>query len=213
MLLDGEHDIERTFEVALEVWAQTFKFLADQNVRFCVFLILPVLSAGIICSLMPREIAADPLVSSQAHSAPVCLSRGSSLMPQLSEWACASIQVLWGHRFASAHHGLPGVDGSKHQMVLPHRHLTSDVLLLVLALKSCAGDVWGHPAQAQPGHPCCAGSSPCADLQAPDNLYLQVSAAAKVPKCAGDVRGHPAQAQHGDARRRLQQAGIPRGGR
>ena len=32
VLLDGEHDIDRTFEVAQEVWAQTFKYLADQKV-------------------------------------------------------------------------------------------------------------------------------------------------------------------------------------
>ena len=33
VLLDGDHDIERTFEVAQEIWAQTFKFMADQKVR------------------------------------------------------------------------------------------------------------------------------------------------------------------------------------
>ncbi len=33
VLLDGEHDIDRTLEVALEVWAQTFKYMADQKVR------------------------------------------------------------------------------------------------------------------------------------------------------------------------------------
>ena len=35
VLLDGEHDIDRTFEVAQEVWAQTFKYLADQKVCVC----------------------------------------------------------------------------------------------------------------------------------------------------------------------------------
>ena len=34
VLLDGEHDIDRTLEVAEAVWAQTFKYLADNKVRW-----------------------------------------------------------------------------------------------------------------------------------------------------------------------------------
>jgi fructose-bisphosphate aldolase class 1 len=33
VLLDGEHDIDRTLEVAEAVWAETFKYLADNRVR------------------------------------------------------------------------------------------------------------------------------------------------------------------------------------
>ena len=39
VLLDGDHDIDRTLEVALEVWAQTFKYMADQKV--CPPILLP----------------------------------------------------------------------------------------------------------------------------------------------------------------------------
>lgn len=30
VLLDGDHDIDRTLEVAEEIWAETFKYMADQ---------------------------------------------------------------------------------------------------------------------------------------------------------------------------------------
>ncbi len=33
VLLDGDHDIDRTLEVAEAVWAETFKYLADNKVR------------------------------------------------------------------------------------------------------------------------------------------------------------------------------------
>ena len=35
VLLDGEHDIDRTLEVAEAIWAQTFKYMADNKVRLC----------------------------------------------------------------------------------------------------------------------------------------------------------------------------------
>lgn len=41
VLLDGDHPIERTFEVAQKVWAQTFKYLADNNVMFEGILLKP----------------------------------------------------------------------------------------------------------------------------------------------------------------------------
>jgi fructose-bisphosphate aldolase class I len=43
VLLDGEHDIDRTFEVAQDVWAQTFKYLADQKVLFEGILLKPAM--------------------------------------------------------------------------------------------------------------------------------------------------------------------------
>lgn len=39
--MDGDHDIDRTFEVAREVWAETFKYLADNKVLFEGILLKP----------------------------------------------------------------------------------------------------------------------------------------------------------------------------
>jgi fructose-bisphosphate aldolase class I len=41
ILLDGDHDIDRTLEVAEAVWAQTFKYLADNGVVFEGILLKP----------------------------------------------------------------------------------------------------------------------------------------------------------------------------
>jgi fructose-bisphosphate aldolase class I len=41
ILLDGEHDIDRTLEVAEATWAETFKYLADNNVLFEGILLKP----------------------------------------------------------------------------------------------------------------------------------------------------------------------------
>jgi fructose-bisphosphate aldolase class I len=41
VLLDGDHDIDRTLEVASDVWAETFKYLADNNVLFEGILLKP----------------------------------------------------------------------------------------------------------------------------------------------------------------------------
>jgi len=41
ILLDGEHDIDTTLEVASRTWAQTFKYLADQGVLFEGILLKP----------------------------------------------------------------------------------------------------------------------------------------------------------------------------
>ena len=37
----GEHTIDQTFEVASDVWAETFKYLADNNVMFDRMLLKP----------------------------------------------------------------------------------------------------------------------------------------------------------------------------
>ena len=42
VLLDGDHDIDRTLEVAQAIWAQTFKYMADNKVRM-------LLSAHLMC--------------------------------------------------------------------------------------------------------------------------------------------------------------------
>lgn len=41
ILLDGDHDIDRTLEVAEATWAETFKYLADNNVLFEGILLKP----------------------------------------------------------------------------------------------------------------------------------------------------------------------------
>jgi fructose-bisphosphate aldolase class I len=41
IMLDGDHDIERTFEVAQAVWAEVFKYLADQKVMLEGILLKP----------------------------------------------------------------------------------------------------------------------------------------------------------------------------
>jgi len=43
VMLDGEHDIDRTLEVAEEVWAETFKYLADNKVMFEGILLKPAM--------------------------------------------------------------------------------------------------------------------------------------------------------------------------
>jgi len=41
VLLDGDHGIERTFEVAKDIWAATFKYMADNKVMFEGILLKP----------------------------------------------------------------------------------------------------------------------------------------------------------------------------
>ena len=41
ILLDGDHDIDRTLEVAEATWAETFKYMADNNVLLEGILLKP----------------------------------------------------------------------------------------------------------------------------------------------------------------------------
>ena len=41
ILLDGDHDIDRTLEVASATWAETFKYMADQGVMYEGILLKP----------------------------------------------------------------------------------------------------------------------------------------------------------------------------
>ena len=41
VLLDGEHGIDRTLEVAEAIWAERFKYMADQKVMFEGILLKP----------------------------------------------------------------------------------------------------------------------------------------------------------------------------
>lgn len=60
ILLDGTHDIDQTFEVASEVWAETFKYLADNKVMFDRMLLKPsMVGPGADCPKRstPEEVA------------------------------------------------------------------------------------------------------------------------------------------------------------
>ena len=60
VLLDGEHTLEETYEVASAVWAETFKYLADNNVMFDRMLLKPsMVGPGADCPKRntPEEVA------------------------------------------------------------------------------------------------------------------------------------------------------------
>lgn len=60
ILLDGEHGIERTFEVAQNVWAEVFFYLAQNNVLFDGILLKPsMVTPGADCKdkASPEEVA------------------------------------------------------------------------------------------------------------------------------------------------------------
>ncbi|KAK4490690.1 hypothetical protein RD792_001386 [Penstemon davidsonii] len=60
ILLDGEHGIERTFEVAQKVWAEVFFYLAQNNVLFEGILLKPsMVTPGAECKVKatPEEVA------------------------------------------------------------------------------------------------------------------------------------------------------------
>jgi fructose-bisphosphate aldolase class I len=64
ILLDGTHDIDTNFEVASWVWAETFKYLADNNVQFDRMLLKPsMVGPGADCPKRstPEEVAAYTL--------------------------------------------------------------------------------------------------------------------------------------------------------
>jgi len=60
ILLDGDHDIDRTLEVAEMTWAETFKYMADNGVMFEGILLKPsMVTPGAECSRRagPEEVA------------------------------------------------------------------------------------------------------------------------------------------------------------
>lgn len=60
ILLDGDHGIERTFEVAQKVWAEVFFYLAENNVTFEGILLKPsMVTPGAECKdrASPEEVA------------------------------------------------------------------------------------------------------------------------------------------------------------
>nr|GMC66156.1 fructose-bisphosphate aldolase 1, chloroplastic [Ipomoea batatas] len=64
ILLDGEHGIDRTFEVAKKVWAEVFFYLAENNVMFEGILLKPsMVTPGAECKdrVAPETVAAYTL--------------------------------------------------------------------------------------------------------------------------------------------------------
>lgn len=64
ILLDGEHNIDRTFEVAQKVWAEVFFYLAENNVQFEGILLKPsMVTPGAECKdrATPEQVAAYTL--------------------------------------------------------------------------------------------------------------------------------------------------------
>lgn len=60
ILLDGEHGIDRTFEVAQKVWAEVFYYLAENNVMFEGILLKPsMVTPGAECKdkATPQQVA------------------------------------------------------------------------------------------------------------------------------------------------------------
>ena len=60
ILLDGEHGIERTFEVSLKVWAEVFFYLAENHVLFEGILLKPsMVTPGAECKdkATPEQVA------------------------------------------------------------------------------------------------------------------------------------------------------------
>lgn len=60
ILLDGDHGIERTFEVAQKVWAEVFFYLAENNVMFEGILLKPsMVTPGAECpeKATPKQVA------------------------------------------------------------------------------------------------------------------------------------------------------------
>ena len=55
VLLDGEHGIDRTLEVAEQIWAETFKYMADNKVMFEGILLKPSMVSiadSLMCSCL-----------------------------------------------------------------------------------------------------------------------------------------------------------------
>lgn len=71
VLLDGDHDIDRTLEVAEAVWAETFKYLADNKVLFEGILLKPAMvTPGAEC---PNRASPTKVRPALSLVAPQCL--------------------------------------------------------------------------------------------------------------------------------------------
>ncbi|KAG5624899.1 hypothetical protein H5410_010117, partial [Solanum commersonii] len=81
ILLDGEHGIDRTFEVAQKVWAEVFFYLAENNVMFEGILLKPsMVTPGAECKdrATPQQVADYTLNLLKRRIPPAFLSGGQS---------------------------------------------------------------------------------------------------------------------------------------
>ncbi|KAK4347994.1 hypothetical protein RND71_034333 [Anisodus tanguticus] len=81
ILLDGEHNIDRTFEVAQKVWAEVFFYLAENNVMFEGILLKPsMVTPGAECKerATPEQVADYTLKLLSRRIPPAFLSGGQS---------------------------------------------------------------------------------------------------------------------------------------
>ncbi|CDY12112.1 BnaC03g60280D [Brassica napus] len=81
ILLDGEHDIDRTYEVAEKVWAEVFFYLAQNNVMFEGILLKPSMvtpGAESKDRATPEQVAAYTLKLLRNRIPPAFLSGGQS---------------------------------------------------------------------------------------------------------------------------------------
>ncbi|KAJ8450934.1 hypothetical protein Cgig2_032559 [Carnegiea gigantea] len=81
ILLDGDHGIERTFEVAQKVWAEVFFYLAENNVLFAGILLKPsMVTPGAECNYKasPQQVADYTLKLLYSRIPPAFLSGGQS---------------------------------------------------------------------------------------------------------------------------------------
>ncbi|KAK6924446.1 Fructose-bisphosphate aldolase, class-I [Dillenia turbinata] len=81
ILLDGDHGIERTFEVAQKVWAEVFFYLAENNVMFEGILLKPsMVTPGAECEdkATPQQVADYTLKLLKRRIPPAFLSGGQS---------------------------------------------------------------------------------------------------------------------------------------
>ena len=76
VLLDGEHGIDRTLEVAEAIWAETFKYMADQKVMFEGILLKPsmVRTGPAPTATMPCTYGDSLLIRIYRAHQPVCLT-------------------------------------------------------------------------------------------------------------------------------------------
>ncbi|KAH9657104.1 Fructose-bisphosphate aldolase 2 [Citrus sinensis] len=81
ILLDGDHGIDRTFEVAKKVWAEVFFYLAENNVMFEGILLKPsMVTPGAECKekATPQQVAEYTLKLLHRRIPPAFLSGGQS---------------------------------------------------------------------------------------------------------------------------------------
>lgn len=109
ILLDGEHGIDRTFEVAKQVWAEVFFYLAQNNVLFEGILLKPsMVTPGADCKerATPQQVADYTLKLLQKRIPPAVPGIMASLLTtfSLDHRLCAQMirHVLLDHFIISS---------------------------------------------------------------------------------------------------------------